>query len=199
MPHGTPEPQVGLPLPGVILFCAPRKVLCYDDRAEDLLSKKSATARRQRQTAFAIPPGIYRCCAEVLSKMRSHAQIRDCKDFKITRMLRHNAVNLIVGAIGLPQPRGKAGPLVLVLIATLDDQAAQLSHRAMELLGFSRHEQAVLQYLLNGWTNAEIAQALDIPEESIKKHLRRIMERTHTWSRTAVIKALLRTLGVSPA
>jgi DNA-binding CsgD family transcriptional regulator len=186
-------------LPGVILFSSTRQILCYDDRAEHLLGKTRPVAMRRRKPGLRIPRGMSRCCADVMARMRANPTRQDCKEFKSTRLLRYNAVPLIFSAVGFPRTRGNGGPLVLILVEELEDQAVRLSYRATEVLGLHRDEQALLHYLLQGWTNKEIAEALSIPEASIKGRLRLIMERTNSWTRAALVQSLLRLLGLSPS
>jgi DNA-binding NarL/FixJ family response regulator len=48
----------------------------------------------------------------------------------------------------------------------------------------------VVETLLKGSTNKEIANELKITTQTAKEHLKHIMEKTHTTTRTAVLSSL---------
>jgi DNA-binding NarL/FixJ family response regulator len=51
---------------------------------------------------------------------------------------------------------------------------------------------AVVQELLKGWTNKEIAAALTVTEQTIKEHIKHIMAKTKTSTRTGILVQVLR-------
>ena len=52
---------------------------------------------------------------------------------------------------------------------------------------FSEREQAVVQYLAKGWTNKEIASALQLALPTVKERIRHIMAKTNTTTRTGIL------------
>ena len=44
-----------------------------------------------------------------------------------------------------------------------------------------------MQYLAKGWTNKEIASALQLALPTVKEHIRHIMAKTNTTTRTGIL------------
>lgn len=55
----------------------------------------------------------------------------------------------------------------------------------------TEREIEVLSHLAKGLTNKEIGVSLTISEQTVKEHLKHIMEKTHCTTRTAVLMHLL--------
>ena len=49
----------------------------------------------------------------------------------------------------------------------------------------------VLQHLLKGWTNKEIANAMHIGEQGVKEHIRKLMTKTGSRTRAALVIAVI--------
>jgi DNA-binding NarL/FixJ family response regulator len=64
--------------------------------------------------------------------------------------------------------------------------------QAMELFNLTDREQAVVQNLSRGWTNKEIATELRITEQTVKEHIKHIMQKTRTSTRTGILAQVLR-------
>jgi len=64
--------------------------------------------------------------------------------------------------------------------------------QAKELFRLTTREVAVVQHLLKGWTNKEIANALKVTEQTVKEHIKHIMAKTKTTTRTGVLVQVLR-------
>jgi DNA-binding NarL/FixJ family response regulator len=60
----------------------------------------------------------------------------------------------------------------------------------MEQFQLSHRETMVIQDLLKGWTNKEIAEELHITEQTVKEHVKHIMEKTNTTTRTGILSTL---------
>lgn len=61
------------------------------------------------------------------------------------------------------------------------------SGKPVEQSGLTPRQQAVIEYLKKGLSNKEIAQALGVTEETVKKHVHGIFLRTQCSSRTALV------------
>ena len=63
--------------------------------------------------------------------------------------------------------------------------------QARERFQLTEREQAVVEHLTKGWTNKEIAAALRITEQTVKEHIKHIMEKTGSTTRTAILMKIL--------
>jgi len=58
-------------------------------------------------------------------------------------------------------------------------------------------EHAVLDHLAEGSTNKEIARTLGISEQTVKEHVKHIMQKTRTTTRTAMLGRVLTTTSTA--
>jgi len=63
--------------------------------------------------------------------------------------------------------------------------------QAKERFRLTAREQAAIQYLAKGCTNKQIADALGISEPTVKEHVRNIMQKTGTRTRTGILARIL--------
>ena len=64
--------------------------------------------------------------------------------------------------------------------------------QATERFQFTDREQGVVQCLAKGWTNKEISRELGIALPTVKEHIRHIMEKTKSTTRTGVLAQIFR-------
>jgi DNA-binding CsgD family transcriptional regulator len=183
--------------PGVMLFSAALDLLCCDERAEALCQKlkilRPATAPSVKK--IPLPAIIRQHTAELLKMLRARRHLKDCKDFKIRRVLTRGKHKLFVDGFGFPQAADKGRPLILLLLQEVEDQAAETTLHARQVFGLSDREGIVLQHLLKGRTNKEIAEALSITENCVKQHFKHIMMKTQSSTRTGVLLSVLAAQG----
>ncbi|HMI39326.1 MAG TPA: helix-turn-helix transcriptional regulator, partial [Nitrospiraceae bacterium] len=63
--------------------------------------------------------------------------------------------------------------------------------RAKEMFHLTARETTVVQHLLKGWTNKEIANGMRLAEQTIKEHFKHISEKTSTTTRTGIIMTII--------
>ena len=64
--------------------------------------------------------------------------------------------------------------------------------QAKERFQLTNREQSVVENLAKGWTNKEIANALKITEQTVKEHIKHIMRKTNSTTRTGVLVQVFR-------
>jgi DNA-binding CsgD family transcriptional regulator len=183
--------------PGVLLFSSAQSLICYDDRAVELCQKLKNGRRSPASKAKPeVPTAFGGYCSELLAMLQAHPDLEDCKDFKIKRILSCGNIKLVINGIGFPNAAGKGRPLVLLLLQEVGDQGGATTYHAKQLFGLSEREASVFQHLLKGLTNKEIAEALNITEQSVKQHFKNIMMKTESSTRTGVILSVLGSQGL---
>jgi len=178
--------------PGVMLFSTSKRPICYDERAEELCQKlENKSPSTAPENNFKVPTVLRRYCSSLLRRLRAHPHLKDCRHFKISRVLTHDNVKLLLYGFGFPAAAGTGRPLVLLLVQELADHAAVTIYRAQRRFLLTEREASVLHHLLKGWTNKEIAQALHITEQCVKQHIKHIMIKTNSSTRTQIILSVL--------
>ena len=64
--------------------------------------------------------------------------------------------------------------------------------QAKEKFRLTNREQSVVENLAKGWTNKEIANALHITEQTVKEHIKHIMRKTNSTTRTGILVQVFR-------
>jgi LuxR family maltose regulon positive regulatory protein len=86
-------------------------------------------------------------------------------------------------------------PDAAIIRASESSQAPQSSHVSAPVISLTRREQEVLRLLAKGTSNQDIAQALVISLETVKKHVSNLLDKLAVSSRTqAVAQARARSL-----
>ena len=170
---------------GILLLSANGQVLMMDQRASDFCRQMKDVTD---QTAGALPLVVVKLLKEIaeLQQLRSHS--KDWEDFKLKRVIRGREVKILVTGIGLPATEGHKGPLTVLL--TMDVITQRSTPRRPEEFHLTAKERSVVDFLLKGYTNKEIAEATGVKVQTAKEHIKHIMQKTKTTTRTGIIMAI---------
>ncbi len=80
----------------------------------------------------------------------------------------------------------------------LQSLAVSLEGGSVDKSPFTPREQEILGHAANGFTNREIARALDLSEKTVEFHLASVFAKTDTSSRTEAVAFSLRAGWLSP-
>ncbi|MGH7227943.1 MAG: response regulator transcription factor [Nitrospiraceae bacterium] len=64
--------------------------------------------------------------------------------------------------------------------------------KAKERFNLTAHEITIVRHLLKGWTNKEIANEMDLAEQTVKEYFKRILAKTRSTTRTEIIMRVVR-------
>jgi len=62
-----------------------------------------------------------------------------------------------------------------------------VSEQAREQYRLTHREVEIVKYISEGWTNKEIARHLTISEHTVKEHVRHLLKKTKTTTRTGIL------------
>ena len=123
--------------------------------------------------------------AELL-ELRNHS--KDWEAFNVKRVIKGREVHIFVTGIGLPVGVGHETESTVLL--TLDVIGPRKSVSRLEAFHLTPKETTVAGMLLKGATNKEIAHASGVTVQTAKEHVKHIMGKTKTTTRTGVIVAI---------
>ena len=149
-------------------------VILMDLNLPGMSGVETIRALRQRKSAIPIV---------VLTMYQGDEDIRRALDAGATTyLLKHSLSDDLVRVIREVHVGGR--PLPPDVQARLDDMAEQPT--------LSKREVEVLELVLDGCRNKEIADALSISQETVRVHLRTIFAKLDVHDRTAAVKVALR-------
>jgi len=169
---------------GILLMTVRGRILLIDSRAAELCQQMRAAAGDRGGT---LPLPIVKIVNEIAESLDKRSHLKDWEAFRLRHVIEGQDGRILVAGIGLPA-RGHATERRILL--TLDVIIPRTFTRRLDAFHLSRREATTVEGLLKGSTNKEIAQAMGISEQTTKEHIKHIMEKTKTSTRTGIIMAI---------
>jgi DNA-binding CsgD family transcriptional regulator len=169
---------------GILLMTARGRILLIDSRAAELCRQMRAAAGDRGGT---LPLPIVKIVHEIAESLESRSHLKDWEAFEVRRVIEGREERILMAGIGLPA-RGHATERRILL--TLDGIIPRTSARRLDAFHLTPRETTTVEGLLKGSTNKEIAQAMGITEQTTKEHIKHIMAKTTTSTRTGIIMAV---------
>jgi len=175
--------------PAIMVFSSSLKLLYQDQEAW----KRCTEINQQddKSSRGILPPPVIEVCNEVKKQLQLRTHSKDWEQFRVKRILMDSQRPMLVSGVGLPSPEHPEEAQMLVTIEVIGRQQHVLLEQSKVRFHLTEREGTVVEHLLKGWTNKEIGNALGITEQTIKEHIKHIMEKTKTTTRTGVLVQLL--------
>jgi DNA-binding CsgD family transcriptional regulator len=188
-------PQAG---PGILLLTVSMRLLYKDRRAWDLCQQ--IIRGQDGKTAHGVlPPAV----ASLVDQIRKTLTVRtDAKDWEQKQL--RCVVNtgdssvLLCGTALIDQPPAERRILIVMNEVGICAWQDKVIVQAKEEFHLTDRETMVVQHLLKGWTNKEIANEMRLSEQTIKEHFKHISEKTSTTTRTGTAMRIIHS-GLRPA
>jgi DNA-binding CsgD family transcriptional regulator len=192
LPEKIAEPRGG---PGVLVLAPPMRLLHMNQRAWDLTSHidHGENGNGTSKTAKGLLPApLLQLCAEIFRHLKDRTEAKDWEQFEVRRILGTPERALVIHGFGVPGNKGQEQSRVIMVMEELGSQKGKGTQQAVERFQFTDREQGVVQCLAKGLTNKEISQELGIAMPTVKEHIRHIMEKTKSTTRTGVLAQIFR-------
>ena len=192
LPENLAEPRGG---PGVLVLAPPMRLLHMNQRAWDLTSHIDHCENGNGISKAAkglLPAPLLQLCAEIFRHLKDRTEAKDWEQFEVRRMLGAPERPLMIHGFGVPGNKGQEQSRVIIVMEELGSQNGNANQQAAERFQFTEREQGVVQCLAKGWTNKEISCELGIAMPTVKEHIRHIMEKTKSTTRTGVLAQIFR-------
>jgi len=171
---------------GFLMLSSAMHVLHWDRRAWELC--RIATPET---VAGALPVPIMDFAHEIVKMMGVRREPKDWEQFQVRRVIKNGQDAISLSGIGLPDSAGLNDSRVLIILEPIKQRQGFSLERAKERFHFTGRETEVIEHLMKGLTNKEIAKAITISELTVKEHIKHIMDKTHTSTRTGVLMKIL--------
>jgi DNA-binding CsgD family transcriptional regulator len=184
------EQRVG---PGILLL-SPGLQLMHMNRQAFELNGKIIRAENGKMATGVLPMAITELCAEVVAALRVKTNAKDWEQVQIRRLMGTANPPVLLRAFGLPDHRGGLQQSrILIIMEEVTQRRERSPEKARERFRLTTREHEVVSYLAKGHTNKEIANALIITEQTVKEHIKHIMEKTSSTTRTGVLARIFST------
>jgi len=176
--------------PGVFMVNSTMKVLWADRRAWELCRaidlNRAATKGPGRQL-----PKAVQAIGEKALQLLADGYSRNSDSPLIRKVIKGAGASLLVCGFGLPFNKDPQQSQLLILIERIGRRGIAAAQQAKEIFKLTQREVEVVQHLLKGWSNKQIAYDLKLKEQTVKEHIQRIMAKTKSQSRTGILARVL--------
>ena len=195
---------------GILVLALPARLLQMSHRAWDLIRQihddELANGEGKSKTARGLlPTALLQICRETFTHLQSRTSTKDWEQFEVRQIIGAPKNPILIRGFGVPDRRGSEHARIIVILEALGRREMQskrseeneqwsgdVNEQTKERFQFTDRQEEVVKCLARGWTNKEIASNLGIALPTVKEHVRHIMEKTESNTRTGVLMRILR-------
>jgi len=175
---------------GVILFNTLGQLLFMNKEAQTYVSQLQPLAMG-RNGGCLIPPDVHSVVRDLISRILECGHPKDCESIQVERLLFSSELGLLLRGFCIPDEPIASNSRLLVTIEKLHQKVVCPDISVQDRYHLTQREQMVIIYLMLGFTNKEIANRLNLSEYTVKEHLKRIMHKTKTTTRTGLLARMV--------
>jgi DNA-binding CsgD family transcriptional regulator len=170
---------------GFLMLSSSMQVLHWDRGASELCRQIISPPRGDAQSA--LPVCVTGLANEIVKLMEIRTEPKDWEQFQLRRLVKNGPDSILLTGIGLPRLGGVKDSRVLIILERIRLRHKFSIERAKEQFHLTDRETEVIEHLMKGWTNKEIANEIAISEQTVKEHIKHIMDKTQTSTRTGIL------------
>ena len=181
--------------PGIVVLSTSMQLLHMNRQASDL-SKLINEAEKVNNTGMVasgvLPKALTELCGEIVKALHIRTEAKDWEQFEVKTLAGDQNKPILLRGFGLPDQAGIQQSRIVVTMEEVGRRQRATTDQAKERFQLTDREQTVVEHLAKGWTNKEIANALGITEQTVKEHIKHIMRKTNSTTRTGILSQVLR-------
>ena len=171
---------------GFLMLSASMQVLHWDRGASELCRQIISPPREDAQSS-ALPVSVTGLANDIVKLMEVRTEPKDWEQFQLRRIVKNGPDSIVLTGIGLPRLGGFKDSRVLIILERIRLRHKFSLEKAKEQFHLTDRETEVIEHLMKGWTNKEIANEIAISEQTVKEHIKHIMDKTQTSTRTGIL------------
>jgi len=176
---------------GIILFNSTGQLLFMNTEAQVFTRQLQPISTRENGTCL-IPEKIHTVVRDLIGRLMHCDHPKDCESIQVERLCFANDQRLLLRGFCIPDEPLARNSRFLVIMEKLNQQKLECPDANMQQrYHLTEREQMVIIYLMLGFTNKEIANRIHLSEYTVKEHLKRIMHKTQTTTRTGLLARMI--------
>ncbi|MCP9455342.1 MAG: LuxR C-terminal-related transcriptional regulator [Nitrospira sp.] len=175
---------------GIVVMSASLQLLHMNHQALELAKKLNDVEQAGHSTKYAhgvLPTALTELCHEIIKALHVRTEAKDWEQFEIKRIVGDPNQPILLRGFGLPDRGGIHNARLVITMEELGRKKPLNAEHARDRFQLTLREQEVIEHLAKGWTNKEIANALQITEQTVKEHIKHIMRKTNATTRTGIL------------
>ena len=185
--HGPTAPHDST---GVILFNTMGQLLFMNEEAQVYIRQLQPLAMG-RNGGCLIPPDIHSVVRDLISRLLECEHPKDCEAIQVERLFFSLDQGFLLRGFCIPDEPMASHSRLLVTLEKVHQRIGCPDISVQDRYHLTQREQMVIIYLMLGFTNKEIANRLNLSEYTVKEHLKRIMQKTKTTTRTGLLARMI--------
>ena len=169
---------------GVLMVTSRGRILLIDSRAAGFCQQMRVVTEDRNGR---LPLPIVKIVNEIAETLELRSRHKDGEPFSVTGVIDGREGRVSVAGIGLPATGHVSERRILLMLEMI---IARTSVRRMDTFHLTPRETTVVEGLLKAATNKEIARGMGISEQTAKEHIKHIMRKTQTTTRTGIVMAI---------
>jgi DNA-binding CsgD family transcriptional regulator len=175
---------------GVVLFNSTGQLLFMNDEAQNYIRQLQSFTAKENGTCL-IPDDIHVVVRELVIRLMQCDHPKDCETIQVERICFGLEQRLLLRGLCVPDEPLVRNSRLLIIIEKLNQKLECPDANIQQRYHLTEREQMVIIYLMLGFTNKEIANRLNLSEYTVKEHLKRIMQKTKTTTRTGLLARMI--------
>jgi DNA-binding CsgD family transcriptional regulator len=182
-------------VPGVLTLTGSMCLLFMNSEAEEIchqVLKGQETSRHESIGNGALPREIHELCQalqkEVLPETDSS---KEDEEIQLRRVIGEANHAILLRGFLIPG-QDEHEPRYLILLEKLGRRSQVPTAEAKTHFNLTDREHDIVIQLADGRTNREIADSLNISEHTVKEHIKHILKKTQTSTRTGIMAQILK-------
>jgi DNA-binding CsgD family transcriptional regulator len=162
--------------------------LLYKDRRAWELCQQIIQCQDGKTANGVLPPAVASLVDHIRKFLTVRTDQKDWEQLQLRRIVPTRRSSVLLCGTALVDQTDVGNRILIVMhevgIGVWYDK---IIFQAKERFQLTARETTVIQHLLIGWTNKEIAQEMRLAEQTIKEHFKHISEKTSTTTRTGIL------------
>ena len=175
---------------GVLLFTSTGELLFMNHEAQAFIRQLQPLATRENG-AYLIPADVYLVVRDLIGRLMECEHPKDCESIQVERLTFTDDHRMLLRGICIPDVPLARNSRLLIIMEKLNQKLEYPDANIQQRYHLTEREQMVIIYLMLGFTNKEIANRLNLSEYTVKEHLKRIMQKTKTTTRTGLLARMI--------
>jgi DNA-binding CsgD family transcriptional regulator len=176
---------------GIILFTSTGNLLFLSAEAKVFTRQLQPLSATENGTAL-MPDQIHSLVQELIGRLILCGHSNDCESIQVERLCYANDQRFLLRGFCIPDEPFAQNSRLLIVMEKLHQQELRCPNADMrQRYHLTEREQMVIIYLMLGFTNKEIANRIHLSEYTVKEHLKRIMHKTQTTTRTGLLARMI--------
>jgi DNA-binding CsgD family transcriptional regulator len=176
---------------GVILFTSTGQRLFMNTEAQAFIRTLQPLSTSENGASL-LPEQIHTVVRDLIGHLIQCGHPQDCARIQVERLCFANDQRFLLRGFCIPDEPLALNSRFLVIMEKLHQRELQCPDtNIQQRYHLTEREQMVIIYLMLGFTNKEIANRMHLSEYTVKEHLKRIMHKTKTTTRTGLLARMI--------